>query len=102
MQKRKHHSGLAFEGTPLMGGGFVCDLVGTDKPGAKWAEAAALAVARGSIGDEVTYTMEAVKEDARANGFDETEAITPALWAGIELMLNNPVLPMDDLYRRVD
>ena len=66
-----------------MSGGFVCDLVGTNKPGAKWAEAAALAVANGSVRDEVTYSMEAVKEDARANGFDENEAVKNVIWAAI-------------------
>lgn len=86
MSEYKFIKHLAFECSPLMSGGFVRDLIGTNKPGAKWAEAAAQAVARGSMGDEIMYSFEAVKEDARAHGFDEEEAITNAIWAAILVM----------------
>ncbi len=84
---------LILEGTPLMSGGFVCDLIGTDKPGAKWADAALVAATQRLMRDLCRCVFCAVAEDAEANGYRAGEARLNAVWAHLDLMAVNPIIP---------
>ena len=90
---RKSDYELILEGTPLMSGGFVCDLIGTDKPGAKWADAALVAASQRLMRDLCRCVFSAVKEDAEAHGHRANQALLNAVWAQLDLMAGNPIVP---------
>jgi hypothetical protein len=90
---RKSDYELILEGTPLISGGFVCDLIGTGKPGAKWADAALVAASQCLMRDLCRCVYRAIEEDAEANGYSISEARMNAVWAQLDLMAGNPIVP---------
>lgn len=90
MQKSEYE--LVLE-TPLITGDFVRDLIGTNKPGSKWAEAALVAAADCNIRDMCRCINQAIVEHAESIGRNPNDALMNAVWAQLEQMDANPIVP---------
>jgi hypothetical protein len=77
---RKSDYELILEVTSL-DGGFVCDLIGTNMPDAKWAEAAVAAASQRKMRELVRYVYQAVMEHAAATGHTPKKARLIAMLA---------------------